>query len=220
MKKSIFVLALAVFWLHSDAQLPLTGVITTVVKKLINSLDLEVEQLQNQTIWLQNAQKTLENTMSQIQLDGIASWVRQTKDLYSEYYQELSSVKQVITDYDRVKQIITLQTNLLTDYRSAYSRFKQDKNFTLAEINNMYTVYTGIIAQSLKNMDQVLLVVNPFVTQMTDEGRLNIINQAAVNMQKNYNDLKAFNNQNLAIGLQRAGEKNDIQTIKNLYGLP
>jgi hypothetical protein len=220
MKKTIVLLAFGSIWFQSGAQIPFTGVITTVVKKLINALDLEVEKLQNQTILLQNAQKTLENTMSEIQLDGITSWVQQTKDLYGEYYRELSEVRQVIADYYKVKQIITLQTNILSDYHQSYSKFKQDKNFSAAELNNMYTIYTGIITQSLKDVDQVLLVVNAFVTQMSDAGRLNIIDQVAGNMQKHYNDLKAFNNQNIGLSLQRSAEKNDLQTVKNLYGLP
>jgi hypothetical protein len=220
MKKTIVLLAFCSSLLHSRAQVPLTGVITTIINKLINTLDLEVENLQNQTIWLQSAQKSIENTMSQIQLDDITDWLKQTKDLYSEYYRELSQVKQVIADYDKVKQIIALQTNILSDYHWAFTRFKQDKNFTSPEINNMNIVYSGIISQSLKNVDQVLLVVNDFVTQMSDAGRMNIMDQAAYDMQKQYNNMKIFNNQNIALSLQRSAESNDLQTVKNLYGLP
>jgi hypothetical protein len=220
MKKIFIILFLVSFSVQSHAQIPVISVITTLVKKVINAIDLEVENLQNQTIWLQDAQKTLENAMAQLQLDGITGWVQQTKDLYSEYYQELSTVKQVIADYDKVKQIISLQESIISEYNSAYSKFKQDKNFTSSEINYMYNVYSGILNQSLNNVNQVLLVVNAFVTQMSDAGRMNIINNAATAMQKNYNDLKQFNNQNIQISLQRAYENNDLQTVKQLYGLP
>ncbi len=220
MKKIIVFLFLIGFSFQSHAQIPVISVITMLVKKVINAIDLEVENLQNQTIWLQDAQKTLENAMAQLQLDGITGWVQQTKDLYSEYYQELSLVKSVIADYDKVKKIITLQENIISEYNSAYSKFKQDKNFTLSEITYMYNVYSGILNESLNNVNQVLLVVNAFVTQMSDAGRMNIINNAAANMQKNYNDLKQFNNQNIQISLQRSYENNDYQTVKQLYGLP
>jgi hypothetical protein len=220
MKKIVIVFFLIGFTFQSHAQIPVISVITTLVKKVINAIDLEVENLQNQTIWLQDAQKTLENAMAQLQLDGITGWVQQTKDLYSEYYQELSTVKQVIADYDKVKQIISLQENIISEYNSAYSKFKQDKNFTSSEITYMYNVYSGILNESLNNVNQVLLVVNAFVTQMSDAGRMNIINNAAANMQKNYKDLKQFNNQNIQISLQRSYENNDYQTVKQLYGLP
>jgi hypothetical protein len=83
----------------------------------------------------------------------------------------------------------------------------------------MYNVYSGILNESLKNVDQLLLVINAFVTQMTDGQRMNIINNASANMQKNYNDLKQFNNQNIQLSLQRGAENNDIETVKQLYGL-
>jgi len=220
MKKLFIIIFLVDFSVQSQAQIPVISVIATLVKKVINAIDLEVENLQNQTIWLQDAQKTLENAMAQLQLDGITGWVQQTKDLYSEYYQELSTVKQIIADYDKVKQIISLQESIISEYNSAYSKFKQDKNFTTSEITYMYNVYSGILNESLNNVNQVLLVVNAFVTQMSDAGRMNIINNAATNMQTNYNDLKQFNNQNIQISLQRAYENNDLQTVKQLYGLP
>jgi len=221
MMKKIFILITACVLISSvsDAQIPIISVITTLAKKVLNALDLAVEKLQNETIELQNVQKAIENEMSQLQLDGITDWVQKTKDLYSEYYQELSEVKQIIADYDKVKQIISLQEKIVSEYQSAYALFKQDKHFSAAEISYMYNVYSGILDQSLKNLEQALLVVNAFVTQMSDGARLNIINSAASGMQKNYNDLKQFNNQNIQISLQRAADANDVQTIKQLYGL-
>jgi len=201
------------------AQIPVISAITTLAKKVLNALDLEVESLQNQTVWLQDAQKELENAMTQWQLDGITDWVQQTKDLYSEYYQELSLVKQIIADYDKVKTIIQLQSKIVSGYQSAYALFQQDKNFSSPEIAYMYNVYSGIIDASLKNLDQALLAVNDFVTQMSDGARMNIIDNAAKGMQKNYNDLKQFNNQNIQLSLQRAYENNDLSTVKQLYGL-
>jgi hypothetical protein len=46
-------------------------VIKQAIIKVIKALDLQVQRLQNKTIWLQNAQKTLENTMSKLQLNEI-----------------------------------------------------------------------------------------------------------------------------------------------------
>jgi hypothetical protein len=81
-------------------------------------------------------------------------------------------------------------------------------------------VYSGILNESLKNAEQVLLVVNAFVTQMSDAERLQIIDGAADGMQRNYNDLKQFSAQNIQLSLQRAAENNDIASVKQLYGLP
>ncbi|MBS1915564.1 MAG: conjugal transfer protein TraI [Bacteroidetes bacterium] len=202
-----------------EAQVPIVSAITTLAKKVINAIDLEVENLQNQTVVLQNAQKALENAMSQLQLDGITDWVEKIKDLYSEYYTELSQVKEIIADYDKVKKVIALQSRIVSEYKSAYDLFKQDKNFSASEISYMYNVYCGILNESLKNLDQVLQVTSSLVLQMTDESRMKLIDEAAAKMQTNYNDLKQFNNQSIQLSVQRAAELNDLSTVKKLYGL-
>jgi hypothetical protein len=218
-KMCIVILFSGGFCYASHAQIPIVSVITTLAKKVINAIDLEVENLQNQTVELQNAQKALENAMSQSQLDGITDWVQKIKDLYGEYYTELSQVKQIIADYDKVKQVVALQSRIVSEYKSAYNLFKQDKHFSASEIAYMYNVYSGILNESLKNLDQVLQVTGDFVLQMSDESRMKLIDEAATKMQTNYNDLKQFNNQSIQLSLQRAAELNDLSTVKKLYGL-
>src|SRR5580704_15345580 len=105
---TLFVLCWFMASMESKAQVTeIISIVKTAIKKVVEAADLEVQKLQNQTIWLQDAQKTLENTMSALQLTDIASWVQKIKDLYSDYYQELYQVKQIISDYDQVRTIIS-----------------------------------------------------------------------------------------------------------------
>jgi hypothetical protein len=46
---------------HVQAQVPIYDIIKAAVKKVIMAVDLKIQRLQNKTIWLQNAQKRLEN---------------------------------------------------------------------------------------------------------------------------------------------------------------
>jgi len=225
MKRSILTLGLIFSFVsalpvRAEAQFAIADVINLVVKKVINSVDLAVQQIQNKTIVLQNAQKELENVLSQLQLDDISNWLEKQRKLYEDYYRELWQVKQIISDYDRVKTIIRLQSQVVAEYTKAYNLFQQDPHFTAQELEYMVEVYTGILNESLGYVNQVLLVVNSMVTQMDDASRLAIIDQAAAGIQKNYNDLTRFNHQNLQISLERAAERNDLGTIKKLYGVP
>ena len=206
--------------MQADAQFIIADVIKLVIKKVINAIDLAVQQVQNKTIVLQNAQKELENVMSKLQLDDISNWVEKQRKLYEDYYNELWQVKQVIADYDKVRDIFRLQSKIVSEYTRAYILFKQDKHFTEGELDHMFRVYTGILSESLKNVDQVLLVVNSLVTQIGDAGRMEIINKAASGVKKNYSDLQRFNQQNVQLSLERGLEENDIETVKKLYGIP
>src|SRR3954462_6349488 len=78
------------------AQDPITEIIKAGIKKVIKAVDLKIQRLQNQTIWLQNAQKVIENTMSVVKLNEITDWVEKQRVLYKDYYNELWQVKNVI----------------------------------------------------------------------------------------------------------------------------
>ena len=202
----------------TSAQVPVLEIIRDGIKKVIVAVDLKIQRLQNETIWLQNAQKTIENAMSKLHLTEITDWVEQQHKLYDDYFQELWKVK-AVTYYQRVKDIIETQVAMINEYRGTWSLFRQDNNFTDDELGFIYKVYTGMMEESLKNIDQLYLVINAFATQMSDAKRLELINAAADKVEQGYMDMKEFNNQNKVISLQRASEKGEIEYVKKLYGL-
>lgn len=200
------------------AQDPITEIIKQAVTKVIKAVDLQIQRLQNKTVWLQNAQKTLENKMSQLKLDEIKGWVEKQRKLYDDYFQELWKVKAILAYYQRVKDIIERQVQMVAEYKSAWALLRQDKNFTKEELDYMYSTYTGLMDESLKNVDQLFLVINAFATQMTDGKRLEIINTVSDNLEQQFVDLRDFNNQNRLIALQRATDRGEIEYVKRLYG--
>ena len=200
------------------AQDPITEVIRQGIVKVIRAIDLKIQRLQNETIWLQNAQKTLENTMSKLKLDEISDWVERQRKLYDDYFQELWQVKASIATYHQAKEIIALQAGIVQEYKAAYVLFRNDKNFTPEEIEHMYEVYAGILNESLKNLDQIFLVVNSFATQMSDAKRMELIHSAYDGLQKNRRDLKQFNDGNKILSLQRAAGKAEVDRLRAYYG--
>lgn len=190
-----------------------------IIKAVINAADLVIQQVQNETIVLQNAEKEITNVMSELDLNDITSWVQKQKDLYQEYYNELATVKDLISGYDRLKGLVQMQGRIVSEYESAYNLFKQDKHFTGSELDFMFNIYSGIVDQSLKNLDQALMVVSSLETSMTDAERMNIIENASNGMQKNYDDLRRFNNQNIQLSLKRSQSEEDIESVKQLYGI-
>lgn len=224
MKKIVIIIVLVVAAIlqpsqQVKAQDPITEIIKAGIKKVIKAVDLKIQRLQNQTIWLQNAQKVVENTMSEMKLNEITDWVEKQRVLYKDYYDELWQVKNVISYYHRVKEITNKQVQLVTEYKRAWALFRQDKHFSTDELDYMGKVYNGILDESVKNLDRIFLVINSFSTQMSDAKRLEIINSAYNQVETNYTDLKAFNQQSVLVSLQRAKSKNDVDVVKELYGL-
>ena len=203
----------------AKAQFVIGEVIKLTVTKIIKAIDLKVQRMQNKTIWLQNAQKVIENQMSKTRLTEISGWTQQQKQLYSNYYTELGNIKATISKYQRIKDITMKQAALVSEYKKAWSLFRQDNHFNPQELNYMQQVYTGILDASVKNLDEIMLVVSPAKTQMTDEQRLELINKASDHLDENYNDLHQFNNQGIQLSLQRSKDLSDTQSIKKLYGI-
>jgi hypothetical protein len=205
---------------EKTAALPILEIVKAVTKKVIKAIDLRIQKLQNKTIWLQNAQKKIENVLSKLKLDEISDWTKKQKDLYKGYYEELAKVKSIITYYQRIKDITKKQTKLVQEYERAWNLFKQDTHFKDNEIQYMERVYSGILEESVKNMDQIFLILDSFSTQMSDLKRLEIINEAADQIDANYDDLTLFNQQNVMLSLQRAKTEADVNQVKQFYGIP
>jgi len=201
-------------------QIPIVEIIKAGIKKVIKAVDLKIQRLQNKTIWLQNAQKTLENTLSKLKLDEISEWTEKQKEQYREYYEELAKVKAIISYYQRIRDITQKQVRLVNEYQHAWQLIQQDDHFTSDEIEYMSRVYSGILEESLNNIDQITLIVQSFTTTMSDAKRLEIINNAADQVDANYDDLMRFNQQNVLLSLSRAKTSIEVQTVKKLYGLP
>jgi len=204
---------------EAKAAIAIAKIIKEAVKKVIKAVDLMIQRLQNKTIWLQNAQKVLENKLSELKLTEIAEWTEKHRKLYQEYYDELWKVKNTLAAYQRIRQIMDKQVRIVEEYKRAWNLVRQDKNFTEAEIDYMYRVYKGILNESVRNLDQILLVINSFKTQMTDAQRLLIITQAGDRIEQNLIDLLEFNMNTYQLSLNRARTQYEIDRVRKLYGL-
>jgi len=194
-------------------------IITQIISTAVRAADLVVQRLQTETIILQEAEQELQNAMSAVQLDDIANWVDDQRSLYAEYFAELGQVKTVISGYYKVAEMVDRQKQILAAYERGLALFRQDTHFSVAELEQIETVYGGILTESGKNLSQLMMVLQSLTTQMTDEQRMAIIDGAAAGMDATYRDLQAYTNGNELLSLQRAQDENDYAVVKQLYGL-
>jgi Iap family predicted aminopeptidase len=194
-------------------------VVQAAMKKVIRAMDLAVQKLQNKTVWLQNAQKTLENTLSKLKLEEISDWTKKNKEQYQKYYEELSKIKGYISNYQRVRSLMEKQVRIVSEYRRAFDLFKRDKHFSQKEIAYMAKIYTGILNESVQTLDQLLSLIRDHDLIMTDGKRLELISTAANRMDTVLSDLRLFNQQNIKLTLQRASDLEEVNALKQIYGL-
>lgn len=194
-------------------------VVQAAMKKVIRAMDLAVQKLQNKTVLLQNAQKTLENTLSKLKLEEISDWTKKNKEQYQKYYEELSKIKGYISNYQRVRSLMEKQVRIVSEYRRAFDLFKKDKHFSEKEIAYMTKVYTGMLNESVQTLDQLLSLIRDHDLIMTDGKRLELISTAANRMDTVLSDLRLFNQQNIKLTIQRASDLEEVNALKQIYGL-
>ena len=222
MKKNVMVMLLCMALVVAptmESQAIVWKVVTAAIKKVVKAIDLQIQRQQNKVIWLQNAQKTLENTLSRLKLKEIGDWSDKQKKLYAGYFEELRKVRSVISYYQRIREITKKQVQIVEQYQSAWRIVRQDKRFTGDEITYMGRVYEGILTETVNNIDQLALVINAFATSMSDAKRLEIIRQVDERVAGNLADLRRFNAETALLSLRRAKDQQEIATVRAMYGL-
>lgn len=140
-------------------------------------------------------------------------------NLHKNFLDNLLQVSPVVKNYKKVADIIAYQLKIVGEYKKAYNSFKSDKNFSPAEIEYIGKVYSNLFDQSLKNIDALLTIVTANKLRMSDDERLEAIDNLYHDMQDKLSFLRHFNNNTTVLALQRAKEKNDVNTIQNIYGI-
>lgn len=168
-------------------------VIKAAVKKVIQAIDLKIQRLQNQTIWLQNAQKMLENKLSKLKLQEISEGSENQRKQYDALFEELWKVKHVISQFQRVRDIAEMHKQIVREYQQAWSLISQSPLFQPEEKRAIGKVYQRILEESLENLHHLMRVMTSFTTQMNDADRLSTLHSAEENIRQNLSDLRAWN---------------------------
>lgn len=140
-------------------------------------------------------------------------------NLHQLFLDGLLKVSPVIAEYKRVADIISCQLKIVSEYGSAFDRFKQDGNFSADEISYIGKVYNNLIDESVKGLGDLTNIITDGVLRASDDERLNSIDKLYADMQNRLHFLRYFNNNTTVLALQRAREKNDVTTLKNIYGI-
>ncbi|WP_461791485.1 TerB family tellurite resistance protein [Pedobacter sp.] len=137
--------------------------------------------------------------------------------LHETFLDGLMAVSPEVRKYHKVVDIVKMQGTILSEYRSAFSRFKSGGQFTVAEVNYMTSVYGQLNKQSLQNLDALLMVITAGELMMSDDQRLAAIDRICLDMQEKLSFLRHFNSQGIGILRQRNLEQRDVSSMQELF---
>lgn len=215
-KAGLFLFLLVGICQPSQAAIPIAEIIRQGVVKIIVAVDLKIQRLQNETIGLQQVQQKMENVLSKTRLEEISSWSQRQKELYENYYEGLWKVKNVLSQYQRIRDISQTQADMLRAYQKTWNLLNSSGQFSLDELNLIQSRYGAILQSSVRNLGQLTELVKSFSFQISDGERLERIHLLDEEMNKNFRDLLGMNLQLESLNRQRTAWIQEGKTIQNL----
>ena len=138
--------------------------------------------------------------------------------LHEAFIDGLLLVNPRILNYPRVMDIINEEASILSEYKSAFSYFKNNGKFTPEEISYLGKVYSNLFNRALQNLDQLTVVITADKLRMTDDERITAINRLYGDTNEMWAFLKGFDNKVFVLDKQRKSQQSDAADIKKMQG--
>jgi hypothetical protein len=139
--------------------------------------------------------------------------------LHKVFLDGLFEVSPTVQKYKRIADIIKYQLQIVKEYKAAYNRFRQDKNFTVQEIEYMGKVYSNLFQESLKKLNELIMVITAGQLRMSDDERITTIDRIFSEVEEQINFLRYFNSKAAILSAQRGNEFQEIEISKRLLDL-
>ena len=137
--------------------------------------------------------------------------------LHQVFLDGLFAVNPSVAKYRRIPDIIRYQSLLMKEYRRAFNRFKNDPNLTPDEVKYLERVYSYLVRQSLRNLEELTMIVTANKLRMSDDERIQSIDRIYFDIENKLSFLRYFNNSTQVLVVQRAEEDSEVGTVKKLY---
>jgi hypothetical protein len=140
-------------------------------------------------------------------------------NLHQVFMDGLFKINPSVRNYKRIPYIIQYQQFIVKEYKRAFDRFKHDPNLTVREIKYLENVYLYLTKQSLRNLDELLMVITAAKLRMSDEERLQAIDRIYYDMESKIVFLKVFNNNTQLMVMQRNRQQRELNTLYKIFNV-
>lgn len=140
-------------------------------------------------------------------------------NLHHAFLNALLQVSPTIKKYKRVADIISCQSQIIKEYKSAFNRFKASNLFAVSEINYMEEVYKNLFNKSLQNLNELTIVITAGKLRMSDDERIAAIDRIYIEITDKLVFLRNFNSEGNVLAVQRGREMVDTKLSQKLNGL-
>jgi len=140
-------------------------------------------------------------------------------NLHKVFLDGLLAVSPVVKNYQRAADILNIQGNLVSKYRSAWNYFQQKPGFRPEEILLIGQVYSGLLWDSIQDLNDLGTVVTDGTIRASDAERMRQIDVIYNNMSARIAFFDRFTNSTALLLEQRTGAFQEARTVQNLHGI-
>lgn len=200
------------------------GVIILTAPGNATAQSAEVQQLLLNIQKLAQLKKILSNMKTGYQIvsggyNSIKDISKGNFNLHQTFLDGLMQVSPAVKKYKRIGEIISMQGQLVKEYKSAFRRFEASNLFNENEMTYMKNVYANLFNKSLQNLEELSMIVTAGKLRMSDDERLNAIDKIFNDAGDKLIFLRIFNKENNVLAIQRGREMVDTEVSKKLNGL-
>ena len=137
--------------------------------------------------------------------------------LHEVFIDGLMLVSPEVRKYRKIADVVSMQADLVSEYKGAFKRFGSSGNFSVSELDYLGKVYGQLLDQSLDNLDQLVMVITAGKLRMSDEERLRVVDRVFAELEDKLVFLRSFNRETGLLNLQRSREKAELEGMKGFY---
>ena len=140
-------------------------------------------------------------------------------NIHKVFLDALLTVSPSVKKYARIIDIITMETSIVSEYKSAFNHFKSSGHFTGSELDYIGKLYDALFKRSLKSINELVMVITDSQLRMSDAERIESIDRIYEDIRTDLSYLRDFNNNTAVLSLHRARSAYDLETMKKMYGI-
>ena len=137
--------------------------------------------------------------------------------IHEVFLDGLMAVSPEVKKYRRVVDIITAQKDIVSEYKRAFKNFNASGLFTVAELDYLSKLYSGLLSRSMDNLDELTMIITANSLRMNDSERLDAIDRIYLDTNDKLSFLRNFNLDAGKLLLQRKSATADMKGSKALF---
>jgi hypothetical protein len=136
--------------------------------------------------------------------------------LHKVFLDGLLEVSPTVRHYKRIAQIVEMQLELVRTYKTAVKRFRLSELFSPMEMDYLEGVYARLYNSSMRNLEDLTMVITAGTMRMSDDERLTEIDRIYADMSDKLVFLRSFNEENSVLLFQKVNANKDVRVLREL----